>query len=336
MQFENLSDSINLLYTELLQKCFDQGPVLPAVSFVKKTIKGKKYWYSQVMIGGIKKQRYVGPDTLEINNQIKQAKQTNVERERLVAMLTQGGALTPTAIVGRIIENLAYSGIFSAGGLLGGSHAFTVYGNMLGVNWSSALTRTGDIDIMGTTDPVQVGIEDVEKVWETDMIPLPNLTSNKPSTKFRSIADKEVTLEFLTPEKQGKPSEGPVFVKQFHTYAEPIKYLQFLFISIQNAVIIARSGIPVNVPDPAHFAIHKLAVAVRRPAAFEAKRKKDIAQASVLLDVLSQNRPGDIRIAWEDACNKMPKRFKSFIRKGFKLLNKECQNKIINLMKGIK
>lgn len=54
----------------------------------------------------------------------------------------------------------------------------------------------------------------------------------------------------------------------------------------------------MNVPTPARFALHKLLVAQLRPAAFAAKADKDLLQAVQLLEVLVEERPGDIALAW--------------------------------------
>jgi len=56
----------------------------------------------------------------------------------------------------------------------------------------------------------------------------------------------------------------------------------------------------VNVPDPARFALHKLIVAGERDALMHTKREKDLHQAAQLLALLVQERPGDIRVAWDE------------------------------------
>lgn len=43
MKYENLSDSVNLLYSQLLQMSINEVPSLPSVCFTPKTIKKKKY-----------------------------------------------------------------------------------------------------------------------------------------------------------------------------------------------------------------------------------------------------------------------------------------------------
>jgi len=60
--------------------------------------------------------------------------------------------------------------------------------------------------------------------------------------------------------------------------------------------------------NPIHFALHKLVVSQRRPAAMAAKSIKDINQAMQILTVLEDYRPGDIYSAVE-AAHKMGEKF---------------------------
>jgi len=57
----------------------------------------------------------------------------------------------------------------------------------------------------------------------------------------------------------------------------------------------------VNVPDPIRFAIHKLLVSQIRPMAFRAKAAKDIAQASTILEVCTDQSPDLVRDALDEA-----------------------------------
>ena len=56
--------------------------------------------------------------------------------------------------------------------------------------------------------------------------------------------------------------------------AQPLPFLDYLVSATQQAAALAPYGALVNVPEPARFMWHKLAVAAMRPAAFAAKRKK--------------------------------------------------------------
>ena len=64
--------------------------------------------------------------------------------------------------------------------------------------------------------------------------------------------------------------------------------------------VVNGGGVLVNVPDPARFALHKLIVAGERDAFMHTKREKDLHQAAQLLALLVQERPGDVRIAWDE------------------------------------
>src|SRR5574341_532714 len=142
---EPLSESTRLLYAQLLSECLHgAAPSGRGLSFVSKRIRGGVHWYLQRTVGNRKSQHYLGPDTDEIRTVIakekalwEKAKPDLAARERLVAMLLSGGAHTVSAAEARVFELLERAGVFLAGGVLVGSHAFAVYGNMLGVQWDS-------------------------------------------------------------------------------------------------------------------------------------------------------------------------------------------------------
>lgn len=64
-------------------------------------------------------------------------------------------------------------------------------------------------------------------------------------------------------------------------------------------------GILVYVPSPARFALHKLVVSRRRPAAFAEKARRELAQAAAVFELLVEDRPAEISFA-ADAAKKMP------------------------------
>ncbi len=59
--------------------------------------------------------------------------------------------------------------------------------------------------------------------------------------------------------------------------------------------MLHRSGVPVTVPAPERYAVHKLIVASRRrsDANGSAKREKDVQQARLLIEALEQTRSRD-------------------------------------------
>lgn len=314
-----LSESSRLLYAQLLSQCLQStAPSGRGLSFVSKTIKGTKHWYLQVSIGTRKTQHYVGPDGTEARDAIareraiwRSAAPDVQVREDLVAMLAGGGAHVCDSSTARVFELLERAGLFLAHGVVVGSHAFAIYGNMLGVRWDSETTRTQDIDV-ASDNLVQIGVADrkidVRKAIiesELGFVEVPALNRKAPSTEFR-IRGRQLSVDVLTP-LLGKPSSKPVFLTAIGVYAQPVRFLDYLLEDSQPAVLVARAGILVNVPSPARFALHKLVTSERRISAFQTKKQKDLSQAAQLFEVLIRDRPGDLRRAWRAAAKQPPK-----------------------------
>lgn len=74
--------------------------------------------------------------------------------------------------------------------------------------------------------------------------------------------------------------------------ADPLRFLDFLIRDPIRTMLLHRSGVPVVVPDPSRYAVHKLIVASRRNTDGQgpAKRDKDIRQAALLFEALQQTR----------------------------------------------
>jgi len=77
--------------------------------------------------------------------------------------------------------------------------------------------------------------------------------------------------------------------------------LEYLLQDIQPTVLLYEHGIMINVPAPGRFAIHKCAISQKRSAALAAKSSKDLSQAEQLFQVLLENRPMDIALAYDAA-----------------------------------
>jgi hypothetical protein len=93
--------------------------------------------------------------------------------------------------------------------------------------------------------------------------------------------------------------EGPVVIDALQAAARPLRYLDYLVEGPERAAVLGGDGVLVNVPDPARYALHKLIVAAVRPVSSAAKARKDLRQVELLLEVLLEDRPGALAIAWE-------------------------------------
>lgn len=274
MAFERLPETTQTLYAELLEQTIHaeaESAMAGAAAhgtFVSKSIKGGTYWYLQRQEGDRKRQHYLGKESPELLAWMEEVRQLRgrtaadeAQRTRLSSMLAAGRAATESAATGKVLQLLADSGVFRMGGVLVGTQAFAVYGNMLGVRFDRQQDTELVIQIVFSQEPVEL-----EK-------PLTGLSS----TSFK-IRGREVKVDFLAP-------------------LEPS--LDYLIEDPVQAVVVSGPGILVNVPSPARFAFHKLWISRRRPVSEQAKAVKDLRQGASVLEVLLEDRPGDVTAAWE-------------------------------------
>jgi hypothetical protein len=284
----------------------EAGDPAADATMVSKTIRGRRYWYAQRQEQGKKVQRYIGPETAEVTALIERWRRSRSDatsRAELIAMARAGGAYLVSAAEADVLTRLAP--VFRIGGVLVGSHAFAVLGNMLGVRWLDSMVRTEDVDIAHDHRIAVALARDGEPVDIArdlgDALPkFSVLNPTEPATSFR-VRGTEVEVEILTP-LVGKERQGPIEIAALGAAATPLRFLDYLIEETQPGAILGGSGVLVNVPRPGRFALHKLIVASRRSrgALGVTKAPKDRAQAGALLRVLLAELPGEITIAWKE------------------------------------
>ena len=283
-------------------------------SFAEKSIKGERYLYWQAsQPGGRTRQFYLGRRTPVLERVVRRLEREqaaiapDLDRvQRLAAQLRAGGANTADRASARVVRALAESGLFDMGAVLIGTHAFAVLGNVLGVRWASGSLRTQDVDLASALDAdadIDVAIPDVDgdvpsvlEGLEMGFLPVPPLDPKQPSTSFK-VRGQALRVDLLCP-KRGA-ADSPVFIPRFGAAAQPLAYLDYLLETPERALFIDGGAALINVPAPARFALHKLLIAPLRPAAFQAKAEKDVMQAAQVLELLVEERPGDLRPAWD-------------------------------------
>jgi hypothetical protein len=298
-------------YAELLERC-GQAAFHQAFpengTFVVKTVKGRRYWYFQ--LAGNRAQKYVGPETPELLEQIahhKEAREDERERRALASALVRSfGLPRPIPEIGEIISALADAGVFRLRSVLVGTVAYQTYSAMLGVRLPISALQTGDIDI-AQFQTVSVAIEDqtppvldVLKTIDATFRPVPHLKDRKRVASY--VAKGGLRVDFLTP-NEGPETEELQTLPALQTDAQPLRFLDYLIYEPEPAVILHGSGVYVHVPAPERYAVHKLIVSRRRPEGV-AKRDKDLRQAEALLEALVQKRPHELKLAWEEARNR--------------------------------
>lgn len=324
--FSEFTAAAQTLYAELLEQCLMASYSKNGISPLKIRVKDSDHWYLELAIGQARRRQYIGPDNQQNREWVERFKQAKVEckgevkdRQRLVSMLATAGYQSVSGREYRVFEALSQAGVFLAGGVIVGSHAYSMISNTLGVSWDRQLTRTQDIDIADDFR-IHVGLSqhdtDIEKALKTadeTFLPVPALNPKSPSTSF-FVRGAQLRVDILTP-MIGKTSRKPIALKSIKAMAEPVRFLDYLLEDTQPAVVIAGAGVLVNIPNPARYALHKLVISQRRQSGFQAKANKDLQQAKSIIEWLEHTRPGDISIAM-DAAHKMPDKFSEQLRQG--------------------
>jgi hypothetical protein len=298
------------MYSELAQRALDAqfSDEFPLDGrFVAVEVKGRKYWYydaaKQAGDTVPKRRRYVGPaDDDDITRRVATFKDLKADyraRTRIVSTLIREAYLPrPEYVTGEVIEALAVAGFFRLRGVLVGTVAFQCYSALLGVRLSGAIQQTGDADfaqfhsIANAVEETMPPILDVLRQVDATFREIPHQADVRYTTQYTTRSGYKV--EFLTPntgsdDYSGRPAIMPTLGQ---TAAQPLRFLDFLIHQPVRAVLLHNAGVPILVPAPERFAVHKMIVASRRQVdSYGAmKSDKDRRQASELLQVMLVRR----------------------------------------------
>jgi hypothetical protein len=326
---------VQTTYAELLERCTNAAfstsfPI--GGTFTSKTINGRRYWYFQRPASEGRGQKYVGPETPELLKQIsdhKEFRDDERERRTLVSTLVRSfGLARPLPESGNVVAALSKAGVFRLRGVLVGTIAYQTYSAMLGIRLPVPVLQTGDIDIAQFKN-VSVAVEDstppvldVLKEIDTTFRAVPNLHNEK-SVSYE--AKGGLRVDFLTP-NEGPDTDEPQSLPALQTDALPLRFLDYLIHEPEPAVILHDAGVPVLVPAPQRYALHKLIVSRRRREG-TAKRDKDIQQAEALLEALVKKRPYELKTAWTEAVGRgRRKKWRKLLMEGMTLLHPRCRD----------
>nr|WP_218625823.1 GSU2403 family nucleotidyltransferase fold protein [Bradyrhizobium sp. dw_411] len=276
--------------------------------FVAVEVKKKKYWYFDTpsLEGGAQNRRYVGPvDDPEITKRVESFKDLKADlkgRRRLVATLTREAYLPrPLLMSGQVVEELANAGFFRLRGVLIGTVAYQCYPGVLGRRLDAIAMQTGDADFAQFHEiSVAVGdtlppILDVLRRVDGTFREIPSQTDGRVSTQF--VSRDKFKVEFLTPNRgpddiAGKPVQMPALGG---AAAFPLRFLDFLIRHPVRAVLLHGAGVPILIPSPERYAVHKLIVGSRRKEDRDtaSKAAKDRLQAKSIMEAMIANRQQD-------------------------------------------
>lgn len=213
--------------------------------------------------------------------------------------------------------------LFTAGGVLVGSHAYGVLLNRLGIRAASYATEDVDVargERLAFAAPPATEFIDMIRESGIDFVEVPQLDARQPPTSFKQKGRTTFQIDLLAPGRG--EGIGVVRIPELNAHAVTLPFLGYLLEETQISTLLAREGCcAVRVPTPERFAIHKLIVAARRSGR-NAKALKDRDQAAVLCAALAEMHPGALDSALQD----VPKGAMKHVRASLTAMRKELEN----------
>jgi hypothetical protein len=283
-------------YQEIKQLARSQSRVLSGTpgTLKQRTQSGRQYWVREhIRVDGKKDDEYIGPAAASDAAKIKRLREEIALAKALAAgsaQLRLFGYQRIDRKPAAVLEVLFNSSLFDAGLAVVGSHAYGALLNELGV--LAPGYRTQDIDL-ARAQPLALALADGSSLEsllkETGLgfVPVPGMPSHKPSASFKLPGSERLAVDLLVPGTR----TGEVI---------------FDFLIDEPAASIALSPnqvIPIVVPSPERFLLHKLFSSQSRAGADRDKIRKDLQQTAVLAAALEEETPGRLN----DAFRRMPR-----------------------------
>lgn len=267
---------------------------------------------------GKKRERYVagpvGDETAdqvagELRNQIEQANATIGD----IRLLGREGFQIADARTFATLASLHNNGVFHAGCVLVGSHAFGVLLNQLGAR--AAAYATEDVDVardraLAFIEPNTRSFSDMLADSGLTFVEVPALNHKQASTRWKEQGRSRFHIDLLVPSRDASFPVVPV--PELKAHGQGIPQLRYLLAETHLTAMIAREGCcQVRVPAAERYAVHKLAVSTLRPSRTP-KSEKDLLHAATLLAVLGEYHSGAIEAALRD----VPRGLSRAVREG--------------------
>jgi hypothetical protein len=302
--------ALTLLFTELEATATEQREAFlgtPGNLTQRTNEGGTEFWvhrYSDA--AGRRHETYLGTNEgqaviARLESLRKRIEEANATIAR-VRLLARGGFATVDRKTYSTLATLHNHGIFRAGAVLVGSHAFGALLNALGVK--TVPYATEDVDIARSEALVLPEIPAfIDMLRETgiEFFEVPALNRRQHPTSFKEGGRSRLKVDLLVP----SPGEGypTVPVPELKAHGKGLPYLRYLLADSQELPVLSPYGVVlVRVPVPERYAIHKLVVSQLRTKT-SSKSGKDLFQAATLIEALVERFPG----ALEDALTAVPK-----------------------------
>lgn len=214
------------------------------------------------------------------------------------------------AVLGALFSN----GLFQAGLTLVGSHAYGALVNELGI--AAPAYATQDVDV-ARSQPLRIALPagtDFQRILADsglEFVAVPGMPSRQPSASFKVPGVDAISVDVLVP---GKTLGKVVPVGELRTHAQEVPLLDFLVKQPIEAIALGPNHVvPVRVPAPERFVVHKLMSSQLRKADRE-KVRKDLEQAAVLAAAIEEDTPGSL----EETFRSLPAAGRTAAKRGAK------------------
>ena len=304
-------------YQELKALAAGQARVLAGTpGTLKQRVKsGRRYWVREyVRVDGRKVDAHLGSEAAlgrarldELRAELERARALAAGSAQLRLLGYQRMERKPAAV----LEALYNRGLFAAGLALVGSHAYGALLNELGIGAPGY--RTQDLDFaraqpLAVALPAGAGLHQLLQESGLPFVAVPGMPAHRPSASFKLPGAETLAVDLLVP---GRRLGAVVPVPELHAHAQAVPLLDFLVDDPIDGVILSPNQvIPVKLPAPERFVLHKLFASQSRTD--RAKVPKDLDQAAVLAAILEEDSPERLR----ECFRRMPAAGKPAARRG--------------------
>jgi hypothetical protein len=306
MAREALTPTEQTLFAELVQQV---ATAAPAGSLYSRERDGIRYHYAKIPVGVERLDRFIGrigdPQADATAAELRRGMEQARDRRRLVSLLRRTGLAAPSRTLGATLDALSQAGLFRNGAVLVGTAAYMMSEPLVGRKLPEPTLMTGDLDLATADLALKAEpperLETIIRRGDPTFEPVLQLRPQEPASRFRT-ADGFL-LDLVTPTRRRSDS-NPMPMNELGAGAAPLHYLEWLISDPAPTVALWGSGVSINVPQPARFAVHKLILAQRRDAGSRLKRQKDLAQAHALIDAIESHDPYTLNDALADAASR--------------------------------
>src|SRR3954470_21094715 len=274
-------------------------------SIYSRGIGGATYLYAKIPAGASRREVYLGkegdPEAEAKADSIRRAAEAARERRATVRTLQQRGLRGPNPWLGRMLDALEEAGLFGQGLVVVGTGAFQMMEAVVGHYLPEASLITADIDLVTANLAMRAAdgetMETVLRRADPTINSVPELDLRDLPSRFKG---KESFVDLLTPVLR-RTDATPMPLEHLEAGAAPLQYLRWLIHELVSVTALWGAGVPVFVPAPARYAVHKLILPHKRNPGSREKRFKDLTQARALIEALSISDPFALEDTLHDA-----------------------------------